>query len=170
MDIEFKKITEFPRGTLCTLLRDAYSFEPKFECDCLDQWQEFDDFFNENPHIAEVSGFMTVLGGVPIGFVSWNPTNIPISAEIGHNCIAEKYKGNGYGRRQMREAVQRIIAQGAEKILVTTNEILVPAQHTYESAGFRFVMKGGESDHAEYAGMQIRYELIVNSCLRRIDR
>ena len=41
----------------------------------------------------------------------------------------------------MQEAVKRIIAQGAEKIIVTTNEILFPAQHTYESAGFKFVNK-----------------------------
>ena len=44
-----------------------------FERDCIEQWQEFDDFFHDNPHIAEVSGFMTVLNNNPIGFVSWNP-------------------------------------------------------------------------------------------------
>ena len=95
-----------------------------FERDCIEQWQEFDDFFYDNPHIAEVSGFMTLLNNNPIGFVSWNPTNLPISVEIGHNCISDKYKRNGYGLRQMQEAVKRIIAQGAEKIIVTTNEIL----------------------------------------------
>ena len=162
VDIEFRKITEFPRGTLCALLKEGYSFEPRFQRDCLGQWQEFDDFFYDNPHIAEFSGFMTVLNDTPIGFVTWNPTNIPISAEIGHNCIAVKYKGNGYGKRQMQEAVKRIIAQGAEKILVTTNEILIPAQHTYESAGFKFVSKSEEPDNAEYAGMRINYEIIVN--------
>lgn len=124
-----------------------------FERDCIEQWQEFDDFFYDNPHIAEVSGFMTVLNNNPIGFVSWNPTNLPISVEIGHNCISDKYKRNGYGLRQMQEAVKRIIAQGAEKIIVTTNEILVPAQHTYESAGFKFVNKCEEPNIAEYAGM-----------------
>lgn len=123
-----------------------------FERDCIEQWQEFDDFFYDNPHIAEVSGFMTVLNNNPIGFVSWNPTNLPISVEIGHNCISDKYKRNGYGLRQMQEAVKRIITQGAEKIIVTTNEILVPAQHTYESAGFKFVNKCKEPNIAEYAG------------------
>lgn len=34
MDIEFRSIMEFPRGTLCTLLKEGYSFEPKFERDC----------------------------------------------------------------------------------------------------------------------------------------
>lgn len=162
MNIEFRKITEFPRGTLCTLLKDGYSFEPKFERDSLIQWLEFDDFYYSNPQIAEVSGFMTVLNNIPIGFVTWNPTNIPTSAEIGHNCIAVKYKENGYGKRQMQEAVKRIIAQGAEKILVTTNEVLVPAQHTYESVGFKFVSKSEEPNNAEYAGMRIHYEIIVN--------
>ncbi len=161
MDIEFRSIMEFPRGTLCALLKEGYLFEPKFERDCIEQWQEFDDFFFDNPHIAEISGFMTVLNNNPIGFVSWNPTNLPISVEIGHNCISDKYKGNGYGLRQMQEAVKRIITQGAEKIIVTTNEILVPAQHTYESAGFKFVNKCEEPNIAEYAGMRINYEIIV---------
>ena len=145
------------------MLVEGYSFEPKFERDCIRQWQEFDDFFYDNPHIAEVSGFMTILNNKPIGFVSWNPTNIPISAEIGHNCISDKYKRNGYGIRQVQEAVKRIIVQGAEKIIVTTNEILIPAQHTYERAGFQFVDKCEEPDIAEYAGMRINYELIVRN-------
>ena len=93
MEIEFKRITDFPRGTLATLLKDGYSFEPKFERNWHDQWQEFDDFFYDNPHIADFSGFMTVLEGKPIGFVSWNPTNLAESTEIGHNCILTKYKG-----------------------------------------------------------------------------
>lgn len=161
MDIEFRKITEFPRGTLAALLKDGYSFEPRFERDCHKQWQEFDDFFYNTPHIAEFSGFMTVLEGKPIGFVSWNPTNLPESAEVGHNCILTEYKGKGYGKRQMREAVRRIIAQGAKKIVVCTNEILVPAQHTYESAGFQFVKKSEEPLNAEYAGQRIYYEIVV---------
>lgn len=161
MNIEFRKITDFPRGTLCALLKEGYSFEPRFERDCFNQWQDFENFFYDNPHIAESSGFMTVLYNIPIGFVTWNPTNIPESAEIGHNCIAAKYKGNGYGRQQMQEAVKRIIAQGAKKIIVTTNEILVPAQHTYESTGFKLISKCEEPYNAEYAGMRINYEIIV---------
>lgn len=161
MDIKFKKITAFPRGTLVALLRDGYSFEPKFERDWHKQWQEFDDFFYDNPHIAEFSGFMTVLNKEPIGFVSWNPTNLPESTEVGHNCILTKFKGNGYGKQQMKEAVSRIIAQGAKKIVVWTNEICVPAQHTYESAGFQFVKKSEETFCPEYAGQRIHYEIVV---------
>lgn len=168
MEIEFKRITDFPRGTLATLLKDGYSFEPKFERSWHGQWQEFDDFFYDNPHIADFSGFMTVSEGKPIGFVSWNPTNLPESTEIGHNCILTKYKGNGYGKRQMREAVQRIIAQGAQRIVVWTNQVCVPAQHTYESAGFQFVKKS-EEPFSEYAGQRIHYKIIVRSNLRELN-
>lgn len=162
MELEFRKITEFPRGTLAALLRDGYAFEPRFERDWHRQWQEFDDFFYDNSRIAEFSGFMTVLDGKPIGFVTWNPTDLPESAEVGHNCLATKYKGRGYGRRQMREAVRRMIAQGAGRIVVWTNEICVPAQRTYESAGFRFVKTSEETFHPEYAGHRIHYEIVTN--------
>ena len=161
MDIEFRKITEFSRGTLAALLKDGYSFEPRFEEYWQGQWQEFDDFFYDNPHIAEFSGFMTVLDGKPIGFVSWNPTKLPESAEVGHNCIATKYKGNDYGKRQMQEAVRRIKEQGAKKIIVWTNERLIPAQHTYESAGFQFVKKSEETICPEYAGQRIHYQILI---------
>ena len=67
----------------------------------------------------------------------------------------------GYGKRQMQEAVQRMIAQGAKKIVVWTNEICVPAQHTYESVGFQFVKKSEET-FSEYAGQRIHYEIIVS--------
>ena len=43
MDIEFRSIMEFPRGTLCALLKEGYLFEPKFERDCIKQWREFND-------------------------------------------------------------------------------------------------------------------------------
>ena len=161
MDIEYRKITEFPRGTLAALLKDGYSFEPKFEGYWQSQWQEFDDFFYDNPHIAQTCGFMTVSGGEPIGFVTWHPSKLRKTAEVGHNCIATKYKGNGYGKLQMQEAVRRIIEQGAKKITVWTNERLVAAQRTYESAGFLFVEKSEETICPECAGQRIHYEINV---------
>ena len=161
MSLKFEKITEFPRGTLAALLKDGYSYEPKFARYWQKQWQEFDDFFYDNPQIAEKYGFITVLADKPIGFVSWDPRKLPEVAEIGHNCIAIAHKSNGYGGRQMREAVNRIIAQGAKKIIVCTNEKLVAAQRTYESVGFRFVKKSEEPICPEYAGQRIHYEIIV---------
>ena len=159
LKIEYRDITDFPRGTLVNMLKDGYSFEPRFERDWIKQWEEFDDFFYNNPHIAKTCGFITVLEGKAIGFVTWNPTKLPASVEIGHNCILTKYKGNGYGKQQMREAVKRIKITKAEKIVVCTNEVLIPAQHTYKSSGFRFVRKVEETFHPEYSGKRIYYEL-----------
>lgn len=55
-----------------------------------------------------------------------------------------------------------MIVQGAKKIVVCTNEICVPAQHTYESAGFQFVKKSEETFCPEYAGQRIHYEIVVD--------
>ncbi|MDE6719172.1 MAG: GNAT family N-acetyltransferase, partial [Treponemataceae bacterium] len=106
-------------------------------------------------------GFITILNGEPIGFASWNPKILPKSAEVGHNCIVAKYKGNGYGKRQMREVVSRIIAQGAKKIVVWTNEKLIAAQRTYESVGFKFLKKSEETICPECAGQRLHYEMMI---------
>jgi hypothetical protein len=45
------------------------------------------------------------LDGEPIGHISWDPRNLPEYVAIGYNCIASKYKGNGYGKRQLQEAI-----------------------------------------------------------------
>ena len=61
----------------------------------------------------------------------------------------------------MMEAVHRIKKQGAKKIIVWTNERLLPAQRTYESAGFQFVKRSEETICPEAAGQRIHYEIIV---------
>lgn len=76
-------------------------------------------------------------------------------------ALQQNIKEMVYGKQQMQEAVRRIIAQGAKKIIVTTNEILIPAQRTYESAGFKFINKCEEPNNEGYAGMRINYEIIV---------
>lgn len=163
MDIGFHKISDYPRGTLRDMLIDANSFELRFERDWLNQWQEFDDFFFDNPKIADNCGFITTVNDKPVGFVSWDPRKRPEFVEIGHNCILTKYKGNGYGAIQMTEAVKRISELCPEKIIVCTNEICVPAQRTYEKAGFKFVCNSVEPYHPEYAGHRIHYEIVFAS-------
>ncbi|MDE6244591.1 MAG: GNAT family N-acetyltransferase [Treponemataceae bacterium] len=158
-NLTFKNITDFPRGTLAALLKDGYAFEPKFAQYWQTQWQAFDDFFYDNPRIAEKYGFVTVLDDEPIGLVSWDPKNLPESAEVGHNCIATSHKGNGYGTRQMREAVNRIIAQGAKRVVVWTNERLTAARCMYERIGFTYIATSAETICPECAGQRIHYEM-----------
>ena len=61
---------------------------------------------------------------------------MPEYAIIGDNCIITKYKGKGYGKLQLQEAVNTIISNGAKRIYVSTNNDLIPAQKMYESIGF----------------------------------
>ena len=137
MEWSFQKITLFPRGTLAALLRDAYSFDSRWEVAYGGSWREFDAFFFDHPEIADRCGFFSVLDGVPIGFVSWDPRRLPESVEIGHNCIRSDWKGRGFGTRQMREALRRISVARPRKIFVVTSAPLLPAQRMYERAGFR---------------------------------
>ncbi|WP_349947564.1 GNAT family N-acetyltransferase [Lacrimispora sp. BS-2] len=93
--------------------------------------------------------------------IVWDPRNMPAYAEIGHNCIRTKHKGNGYGKLQLEEAINRICKIGAKKIIVTTNESLIPAQKNYESLGFQLIRKRINPDNPEVAGEYMDYEFMA---------
>jgi len=93
-------------------------------------------FFFGNLNIADKCGFVTTLGGKAAGFIICDSRNMPDYAIIGDNCIVTKYKGKGYGKLQLREAVNRIAQNGAKKVFVSTDNELTPAQKMYEGAGF----------------------------------
>ncbi|BBF41571.1 hypothetical protein lbkm_0251 [Lachnospiraceae bacterium KM106-2] len=161
MELTFRKITEFDRGILHRLLVDGYSFDDRYR-ECFEQdWIEFDQFFFDNPEIADNYGFMTVLDGEPIGHISWDPRNQPAYVAIGHNCIATRYKGNGYGKRQLNEALRRIKEyEGLEKIIVETNRNLV-APHNYESVGFQLVDSKKNDSKSAFSGDYLEYEIEI---------
>lgn len=161
--IKFKKVSGFKRGILLNLLKDAYSFNLKIEERDLNNWKDFDDFFFDNLDIADKYGFITTLNDEAIGFVSWDPRNRPEYVEIGHNCILTKYKGNGYGKLQMKEAINRIKTyENLKKIIVTTDDFLIPAQKMYESAGFILKEKREKPIKNElYKNGNIDYEIVL---------
>ena len=155
MDIKFRKITGSPRGTLVGMLADAYGFDPRWAEEHREEWRSFDDFFFDNPAIAEKYGFMTVVDGDPVGFISWDPRHRPEYEEIGYNCILTQYKRRSYGTMQLKEALRRILPDHPKRIVVTTNASLVPAQRMYERVGFR---KVGERPSSSFAGALLDYE------------
>ena len=136
--IEFKKVSEFPRGTLYNQLVDAYSFNDNCIKTWNNSWKEYDNYFYDNLEIADKYAFITIVDGEAIGHISWDPRHKPKYVEIGHNCIITKYKNKGYGHIQLMEAIRRIKEYNdLEKIIVTTNEIFIPEQRNYESVGFK---------------------------------
>lgn len=159
--IEFKKISEFPRGTLYRQLVDAYSFQEDCQKAWNDMWKEYDDFFYDHlERIADQYGFVTVVDGIVVGHISWDPRERPDFVAIGHNCILSEFKGKGYGKLQLLEAIRRIKEYDIQKIIVTTNELMLPAQKNYESVGFVKV-KERENVETPFAGNYIDYELIL---------
>lgn len=137
------------------MLADAYSFDPRWAAEHFEDWRSFDDFFFDAPAIAEKYGFITVVDGEPVGFISWDPRHRPEYEEIGYNCILEKYRRRTYGTLQLQEAMRRIMLDRPKRIIVTTNASLVPAQKMYERAGFR---KVGERPSPSFAGALLDYE------------
>ncbi len=162
MGIEFRKISEFNRGKLFDLLADAYSFDSRCEHFWGFSWREFDDFFFDNLEIADRCGFITTLNEEAIGFVSYDPRNMPEHVIIGHNCIASRYKGFGYGKTQLQEAIKRISERNPRRILVTTNEGLFPASRMYESVGFKLMQRRPNDGIEAFIGEYIDYVYQLN--------
>lgn len=158
--IEFKSILDFPKGTLYNQLEDAYSFNSECKKAWNSMWKEYDEFFYSNANIASKYGFITVVDNIPIGHISWDPRKIPNYVEIGHNCIISEYKGRGYGKIQLEEALRRIKEYKVNKVIVTTNEFLIPAAKNYESVGFK---KDSSRENVEtpFSGNYVDYELII---------
>lgn len=150
--IEYKKLSEFKKGLLLLLLKDGYSYNKKIEKRDIRNWIECDNFFFDNlKNIGDKYCFITTLNGEPIGFVCWDPRNIPEYVEIGHNCIITKYKGNGYGTMQMKEAIRRIKEyDNLKEIIVKTDEESIYARKMYEATGFVFNYKINKKTPDEY--------------------
>lgn len=136
MDIVFEKLSNFNRGILYNLLSAAYSFNHNYEDAYKEKWLADDKFFFDDLSIGDKYCFITTLNGQAIGFLAWDPRNLPEYAIIGDNCIIPKYKGKGYGKFQLQEAVKRITQNDVKKIFVSTNNDLIPAQKMYEGVGF----------------------------------
>ena len=161
MDISFKKFSEFLRGTMYDILQDAYSFDSRNIEIWNENWLESDAFFYDNLEIADKYGLVTCLDDYPIGFVTWDPRNTPEYVEIGHNGIRSEYKGNGYGRLQLQEAIRRISSyDGLKKIIVCTNSNLV-APRNYESVGFKLYDRKVNDSESAYTGDYLYYEIIL---------
>jgi RimJ/RimL family protein N-acetyltransferase len=161
MNLEYRKISDFDKGILYRLLADAYSFDERYVKCWGSDWKEFDDFFFDNLEIADKYGFITTLNGDPIGHISWDPRNMPEYVAFGHNCIATEYKGNGYGKRQLKEAVDRIKTyDGLKKIIVETNSNLVTPRN-YESAGFKLYQTRKNDSETAFSGDYLGYEIVL---------
>ena len=143
------------------ILKDAYSFDVRNQQIWDADWKASDDFFYDNPGIADKYGLITCLDGEPIGLVTWDPRSRPEYVEIGHNGIRERCKGRGYGRLQLEEAIRRIrTCEGLKRIIVCTNSNLV-APRNYESAGFVLCGRKPNETESAFTGDYLYYEMVL---------
>ncbi|MGD1007140.1 MAG: GNAT family protein [Ignavibacteriaceae bacterium] len=164
-----KKFSETTEGTIYKSLLYAYSEFPELTDFFKDSWLNFDKFIYNNLSFMDYNGFITVDnkidGNFVIGFMSWDPRKLPISVEIGHNCIIKNYQGKGYGKKQLLIGLDMIKNMKPFRIIVKTGKVdfFKPAQHIYTSAGFKFksVIKRDNLVVPEV----IEYEFIPDSIL-----
>ncbi len=157
--LSFRRLTDFGRGLMYGILRDAYSFDERC-AQCWDaNWRETDDFFFDHPEIAEKYGFATCFRGEPIGFICWDPRNRSAYVEIGHNAIRTAFKGNGFGKAQLSEALRRIREyEGLQEIRVRTNSRLI-APRNYERAGFVLYDRKENPGETAFTGDNLYYRI-----------
>ena len=125
------------------------------------EFRDRGDFFYDNPEIAEKYGLVTCMDREPIGFVTWDPRNRLEYVEIGQNGIREKYKRQGYGHRQLEEAVRRIKEyEGLKRIIVCTNSNLA-APKNYESVGFQLYDRKPNESESAFTGDYLYYEIVI---------
>lgn len=157
--LEFKKISDFPKGILYEQLCDAYSFDNEYQSYYWDSWMEYETFmYSDLENITNKCGFVTVLDGIPIGHITWDLKHKPLYAKIKQFCIISQFKGKGYGHEQLLEAIHRIKETGVEKIIGTTNEKLEASLKTYEGLNFTKVKSRTNID-TPFAGNYEDYEL-----------
>jgi len=157
--LSFRKLTDFGRDIMYSILKDAYSFDERC-AQCWDgNWRETDDFFFDHPEIADKYGFATCFNGEPIGFICWDPRNRPEYVEIGHNAIRTAWKGNGFGKAQLTEALRRIREYaGLKEIRVRTNSNLI-APRNYESVGFVLYDRKENPGETAFSGDDLYYRI-----------
>jgi GNAT superfamily N-acetyltransferase len=160
--IQFKDLSEFDRGILYGLLCESYAglLEARagYAQAYRQRWRKLDDdAFDHLGSIGRCS--VSVVEGKPIGFVSWDPRELPRFGRIGQNCIVPFHRGKGYGKTQIRKAVSILRQAGAESIVVTTanHPFFIPAQRMYVSCGFLEVGRSHTDDFGGHELIEYRY-------------
>lgn len=147
MILQFKSINNQEPGILTSLLQESYAdlinadpihWKPEEK-----NWNEFDRDVFGNPSTIGSCVFLSWHGRKLIGFASFNPRQAPEIGIIGYNCILPEFRGQGFGKQQIYEVLNRFTILGIQTAKVTTNDnpFFVPAQRMYKSSGFHEISR-----------------------------
>lgn len=164
--VTFEPITRFSRGTLLGIISSAYA--PLMDTDSSwksekEKFQDFDDRAYDRIETIGSCVFVTCLNGMPLGVASFNPRGGPAHGVIGQNAVVPKYQGQGYGRRQIEEVLDRFKRRRIQKVLVVTNchPFFFPATKMYESLGFKEVRRFAGGPDPKYELIELEKDLEV---------
>ena len=106
-------------------------------------WNEFDRDAFSNPETVGACVFLSWNGRELVGFASFDPRQRPLCGIIGHNCILPEFRGQGFGKQQVNEILDRFMILGIQTAKVTTNgnPFFVPAKRMYKSCGFQEISR-----------------------------
>ena len=147
MKLQFKSIIDQEAGILASLLFQSYAdlikenpipWKPEEN-----NWREFDRDAFGNPETVGACVFLSWHGSELIGFASFDLRKAPKIGIIGHNCILPEFRGQGFGKQQINEILDRFMILGIQTAQVTTNDdpFFVPAQRMYKSCGFQEISR-----------------------------
>ena len=100
-------------------------------------WPDEDEMFS--PKIAldeKVETHVMHVDGKPAGFIMFSMLGADAS-EIIYLLLAEPYRGKGYSKRLMHEAMNFVKAKGAKSTILQAHHWNARAQRLYTSLGFK---------------------------------
>ena len=143
MKLKFTSPRDHEQGLIASMLKRSYAdlVEADHEHWGLEvtKWEQFDREVFEHPDTIGACVFLTWSGDRLVGFASYDPRQRPEFGIVGHNCVLPEFRGNGFGKQQVREIVRRFRAMGITLARVSTGEssFFTPAQRMYTACGFR---------------------------------
>ncbi|NIA14643.1 MAG: GNAT family N-acetyltransferase [Nitrospiraceae bacterium] len=108
-----------------------------------DAWSESDRDVFDHPETIGACTFLSWCGADVVGFFSFDPRPRPAYGVIGHNCVLPEFRGQGFGKNQIREIIRRFREMEIKQARVSTNDhpFFVPAQRMYTACGFREIRR-----------------------------
>lgn len=147
MILQFKSIGHQEPGILYSLLFKSYAdlikSDPIHWNSEKNNWNAFDRDAFGNPETVGACVFLSWHEREVIGFASFDPRLAPKNGIIGHNCILPEFRGQGFGKQQINEVLDRLMILGVKTATVTTNDnpFFIPARRMYKSCGFQEISR-----------------------------
>lgn len=143
MELTFTSIRDQPSGLIASMLKRSYvdlvdADQERWGPE-VSSWEEFDREVFERPHTVGACVFLSWWDDKLVGFASYDPRQRPDVGIVGHNCVLPEFRGNGFGKEQIKEVLRRFRTMGISLARVSTLDtpFFTPARRIYTACGFR---------------------------------